>query len=128
MSQGVTYEEEEEKEFLSLQRRPAERAPRPKSAKVKQRQHRDRFVQVPLWWAERMTKATETPRAFVGIWLLYLAWKTGKSTFPLPNGQLEAHGISRKVKRCVLRNLEAAGLIKVDRRRGKSPLITLLFL
>jgi hypothetical protein len=57
------------------------------SRKVKQRQRRDRFVQVPLWWAEQMTKATETPQAFVGIWLLYLAWKTGKSTFPLPNGQ-----------------------------------------
>jgi hypothetical protein len=64
----------------------------------------------------------------VGIWLLHLAWKAGKLTFPLPNGRLEAHGISRKVKRAVLHKLEAAGLIKVDRRRGKSPLITLLHL
>jgi hypothetical protein len=70
----------------------------------------------------------ETPRAFVGIWLLHLAWKAGKLTFALPNGRLEAHGVSRKVKRGVLHKLEAAGLIKVDRRRGKSPLITLLHL
>jgi hypothetical protein len=128
MSQCVTDEEDEDEEFLRLQRRPAELAPRPKSAEVKQRQRRDRFVQVPLWWAEQMTKATETPRAFVGIWLLHLAWKAGKSTFPLPNGRLEAHGVSRKVKRGVLHKLEAAGLIKVERRRGKSPLITLLHL
>jgi hypothetical protein len=73
-----------------------------------------------------MTKATETPQAFVGIWLLYLAWKTGKSTFPLPNGRLKAHGVSRKVKRGALNKFEAAGLIKVDRRPGKSPFITLL--
>jgi hypothetical protein len=128
MSQRVTDEEDEEEEFLRVQRRPVELAPRPKSAEVKQRQCRDRFVQVPLWWAEQMTKATETPRAFVGIWLLHLAWKTGKLTFPLPNGRLEAHGVSRKVKRGVLHKLEAAGLIKIDRRRGKSPLITLLHL
>jgi hypothetical protein len=128
MSQRVTDEEDEDEEFLRLQRRPAELAPRPKSAEVSQRQRRDRFVQVPLWWAEQMTKATETPRAFVGIWLLHLAWKAGKLTFPLPNGRLEAHGVSRKVKRGVLHKLEAAGLIKVDRRRGKSQLITLLHL
>ena len=126
MPQRVTNEEDEDEEFLRLQRRPVELAPRPKFAEV--RQQRDRFVQVPLWWAEQMTKATETPQAFVGLWLLHLAWKTGKLTFPLPNGKLEAHGVSRKVKRGVLHKLEAAGLIKVDRRRGKSPLITLLFL
>jgi hypothetical protein len=128
MSQRITDQEDENEEFLRLQRRPAEIAPHPKSAEVKQRQRRDRFVQVPLWWAEQMTKATETPRAFVGIWLLHLAWKTGRSTFPLPNGQLEAYGIGRKVKYGVLHQLEAAELIKVDRRRGKSPLITLLYL
>jgi hypothetical protein len=83
MSRCVTDEEDEDEEFLRLQRRPAELAPRPKSAEVKQRQRRDRFVQVPLRWAEQMTKATETPRAFVGIWLLHLAWKAGKLTFPL---------------------------------------------
>jgi hypothetical protein len=38
----------------------------------------------------------------------------------------KAHGVSRKVKRGVVDKLEAAGLIKVERRRGKSPLITLL--
>jgi hypothetical protein len=83
---------------------------------------------VPLWWAEQMTKATETPQAFVGIWLLHLAWKAGKLTFPIPNGKLEAHGVSRKVKWAALNKFEVAGLIKVDRRRGKSPLVTLLHL
>jgi DNA-binding FadR family transcriptional regulator len=49
-------------------------------------------------------------------------------TFPLPNGRLCENGVSRKVKRRVLRDLEAAGLITVERRLGKTPLITLTVL
>ena len=38
---------------------------------------RDRFVKVPLWWAEQLTQATDSAgEVFVGLWLLYLAWKT----------------------------------------------------
>jgi hypothetical protein len=36
--------------------------------------------------------------------------------------------VSRKVKWAALNKFEVAGLIKVDRRRGKSPLVTLLHL
>jgi hypothetical protein len=86
------------------------------------------FVQVPLWWIERMTRATGTARAFVGLWLLYLAWKTKSNKVTLPNGQLEARGVSRKVKSRALRQLEAAGLIKVSRRKYKTPTVTLLHL
>jgi ribosomal protein S19E (S16A) len=73
------------------------------------------FVRVPLWWAKSVAKATRSPAALVMIELLRLRWKTGRSTFPLPNGKLGELGASREVKRRVLRDLERAGLIIVER-------------
>jgi hypothetical protein len=86
------------------------------------------FVKVPLGWAKRMTAATRTKRALVGIVLLHTAWKTKRTTFPLPNGQLAKLGISRETKRRVLRDLEHAGLIVVERPLRKTPIVTLVTL
>jgi hypothetical protein len=52
--------------------------------------------------------------------------KAGRTTFPLPNGYLKKHGVSREVKRRVLLELETAGLITIERRTGKTPLVTLV--
>jgi hypothetical protein len=87
----------------------------------------ERFIKVPLRWAEQATRATRTPRAFVSLWLLHLAWRAKAHTFPLPNGQLAAYGVTRLDKHRALRELEAAGLIKVVRQSRKTPIVTLLF-
>jgi hypothetical protein len=84
------------------------------------------FVKVPLWWAAATAKATKTPKLLVCIYLLHASWKAKSTTFQLPNGYLEREGVDRKVKRRVLRDLEAAGLIIVERRHGKSPRVTLV--
>jgi hypothetical protein len=97
-----------------------------KAARAGQSRRRDRFVMVPLKWAEQATRATNSQGAFVWIWLLHLAWKAKSHTVTLANAQLEASGISRKVKMRALRDLERAGLIRVERRSRKSPLVTLL--
>jgi hypothetical protein len=55
-------------------------------------------------------------------------WKTRSTTFTLPNGWLEEWGVSREVKRRVLRDLEAAGLITVERPNRKSPKVTIVVL
>jgi hypothetical protein len=86
------------------------------------------FVRVPLWWAAAATKATKTPAALVCIHLLYASWKAKSLTFPLSNGRLKQSGVSREVKRRVLRDLEVAGLIVVERRHGKAPRVTLVLL
>ena len=96
----------------------------PRKAKAK----RDAFVQVPLWWAEQAAQATRTPQAMVWLWLLHLSWKEHSPTFKLPNERLAVRGVSRSAKTRALRNLEAAGLIQVARARGKSPMVTLLYL
>ena len=84
------------------------------------------FVKVPLWWAEEAAKATKTPAALVCVYLLRTSWKARSITFLLSTKYLEQHGVSRKIKRRVLRDLEAAGLITVDRKNGRSPRVTLV--
>ena len=56
----------------------------------------DQFAMVPIWWVEQAAKATNIPRAFVLVWLLYLAWKTKSNTFPLTN--VELRGVHRNTK------------------------------
>jgi hypothetical protein len=89
---------------------------------------KDAFVKVPLWWAAEAAKATRMPGMLVLIELLHRSWKAKGLTFPLPNGSLRKHGVSREIKRKKLRDLEAAGLITVERRDGKAPLVTLVVL
>ena len=85
------------------------------------------FAQVPLDWAARAAKATNTPKALVWVWLAFLAWEKKSSTFKVPNERLsELGGFSRWTKTRALRELEADGVIKVDWRDRKSPVVTLL--
>ena len=89
------------------------------------RRGQDPFVKVPLWWIEAAAKATKSPTTVVLVELLRLRWKTKSSTFPLPNVRLQRLGVSRKVKQRVLRELELARLIAVERPARKSPVVTL---
>jgi hypothetical protein len=89
---------------------------------------KDAFVKVPLWWAEAAAKATNLPRMLVLVELLHRSWKAKSLTFPFPNGCLEKKGVGREAKRRVLRGLEAAGLITVERRHGKTIWVTLVVL
>ena len=86
------------------------------------------FVKVPLWWAAAAAKATRTPGAVVWIYLLHAQWKAKRATCTLSNGELKKAGASREVKRRVLHQLEAAGLITVERRPGRAPRVTFVVL
>jgi hypothetical protein len=86
------------------------------------------FVKVPLWWAPVAAKATRSPTTIILIELLHRSWKAKSLTFPFPDGRLGKHGVSRKVKYRVLRDLETAGLITVERCSGKSSQVTLVIL
>jgi DNA-binding IscR family transcriptional regulator len=92
------------------------------------KKHKDTFVKVPIWFAVEAAKATSTVRALVWIELLHSSWKARSATVSLPNGRLQRHGVSREVKRRVLQELVAAGLITVERRQGKATLVTLVML
>jgi hypothetical protein len=87
---------------------------------------KDVFVKVPLWWFEQATKVTQTPQAFVCVWLLHLSWKAKKSEFPVPNSLLGGRGVDRRTKYRALARLEKAGLITVKRRGRKTPVVILV--
>src|SRR5262245_1878201 len=92
------------------------------------RKKADPFVKVPLWWAIEAAKATKTKKALVWLRLLHTAWKTKSSTFPLPSGKLQKDGVDRNMKQRALHELETAGLIAVDWRHGKNPVVTIVVL
>src|SRR5262245_17643759 len=98
----------------------------PGGTKFKVRKPTERFVKVPLWWAEAAAKAIRYPGLLVLVELLHIHWKTQSTTVSLPNGRLKSLGVSREVKRRVLRDLERAGLIRVERRPNRNPLVTLI--
>jgi DNA-binding MarR family transcriptional regulator len=100
---------------------PARRAVTPRKIQ-KRRKH---FVQVPWTWIERLEGATgQTYR--LALVLLYLHWKGKSAPTKLPNGMLKIDGVSRQSKWRALADLEQRGLINVERRPKRSPIIRLL--
>jgi hypothetical protein len=90
------------------------------------RRRQETFVMLPLEWVAETANAARTPGAVVWILLAYMAWKAKSQTFPLSNVLLVRYGVARETKRRVLIRLEAAGQIKIDRRRKQAPIITIL--
>jgi hypothetical protein len=98
--------------------------PRPRR---RQKAGNDTFVQVPLWWLERVVQVVRSPQqVFVAVWLLHLRWKTKSEGFPVPNRLLAKHGINRQSKHLALTKLAAAGLIVVEKSNRKTPRVTLV--
>lgn len=89
------------------------------------RRRKDPFVMVPLDLAAAMAKATNTQQAFVYMALLYAAWRAKGKPFAFTNVQLDQAKIGRFVKRRTLDALQAAGLIEIEQRPGRAPIITL---
>ena len=89
---------------------------------------KDPFVKVPLWWAKAAAKATRAPDVLVWVWLLYKFWDGHGQPVPMANAKLKRWGVSREIKRRVLRDLENAGLITVERLPRKTPTVTIILL
>jgi hypothetical protein len=88
----------------------------------------DAFIKLPLWFAREAAKATNTRKALVWIWLVRLAFETGKLEFSVPNARLKKFGVSPTTKLKALRELEAAGLIVVTCQRGKTIRVSIICL
>src|SRR5258706_16296729 len=85
----------------------------------KRRQH---FIRVPWGWYERLKDADgQTYR--VALYLLYLHWKGNGEAIKLPNGMLAIDGVPPTSKRRALSDLERRGLITVERRPKKTPIV-----
>jgi len=91
------------------------------------RRRRAPFVMVSLAWAERLSTAKHLASWSVALELLRRDLKHNGQPIPLPNGQLELKfRISRQQKWRALRELELLGLIRIEARPRKSPLVTLI--
>ena len=86
------------------------------------------YVKLPLAWAAKAAAATNTHKAMMWVWLVHQARLTGSATVAVPNGALAKYGISRRAKRLALKQLEAVGLIVVERRPRRTPIVTVLHL
>ena len=89
---------------------------------LKRREH---FIRVPFAWLEHLDGASGKYYS-LALHLLYLHWRNKGRPFKLANGMLRNDGISRATKWRGLPELEARGLIAVERRPRKSPVITVL--
>ena len=87
----------------------------------KRRKH---FVQLPWTWVEALSGASGQTWQLAAH-LLYLNWKGKGAQIKLANGMLEIDGINRQAKWRALSGLERRGLVTVERRPARSPLVTL---
>lgn len=89
--------------------------------KIKKR--REHFIRTPFGWLERLDGAAGKTYA-LALHLCYLHWRNKGKPFTLANGMLKMDGISRASKWRGLAELERRGLITVEHRDRKSPVIT----
>jgi hypothetical protein len=90
------------------------------------RQRRQQFVLVPWTWAERLAQSRSANTYRVALTLLFLHWKATGGPIKLANGMLATDGVSRWSKWRALEELEQFGLVTINRRQRKSPIITLI--
>jgi DNA-binding transcriptional ArsR family regulator len=85
------------------------------------------FLKGPVPWAW-IVRASQLPgkALVIGLCLWRLKGTTGKSSIPLSNSELRPFGIDRAAKSRGLAALEKAGLITVNRKQGRWPIVTLL--
>jgi hypothetical protein len=89
------------------------------------RKRRGHFVKVPMAWVEKLEGAHgQTWR--LAMFLLYTHWKDRGEPVKLSNGMLRIDGIPRTSKWRALRDLETRGLVAVQCRPRRSPIVRVL--
>ena len=79
---------------------------------------------IPLDWLTRANRlGGQTLAVAVALWFRYGI--TGKYEIKLTNTVLDQFGVSRWAAYRGLSKLESSGLVSVERRRGRSPLVTI---
>ena len=90
----------------------------------RQQKRQKRFVKLPYLWIDRLAVAKRMATYRVAHHILRKNFERSGQSFPLPNGIVP--GVDRSAKHDALRELERLGLIRVERRPNKSPVIRVL--
>jgi hypothetical protein len=86
---------------------------------------RSNYVHAPLEWFAKANSCPEHSAAKVAPLVWFLKSVTRQPAFPVSNCAAKKFGLDRKQKAAGLKALEAAGLIRLAARTGKSPLVSL---
>jgi hypothetical protein len=123
----VTMSEHDPFDLNLLRADPTDPNLRPKSTTTTtpKAKWRKQFVRVPWTWLDRLKTARHVVTYRIAFYLLYQHWRTGGKPITLSNVALIGEGIAPGTKWRGLKELEQAGLIQVERRRRKSPIVTL---
>jgi hypothetical protein len=92
---------------------------------AKIRKRRKQFSKFPLGWRERLCGAAGQT-VLLAVDLLYLHWRGKGGPIKLANGMPEIYGIDRRAKWRALGDLERRGLIVVERRPRRSPIVRIV--
>ena len=85
------------------------------------KRRRRRFIIIPEMWIERLEGTRHVSTYRVALRILQRNRQCEGQPFPLPNN---IGGVSRWAKSTALKELEKAGLVQLERRKRKSPLVT----
>jgi hypothetical protein len=98
-------------------------------AKVKPKpKPRRQFVQVPQIWVEQLCAIRAHGSTYrVALHLLHEAWRTNSTDVKLTNAALTKIGVGREGKISALRELRKAGLVAVEWRPNRNPIVTVRF-
>src|SRR5262249_23282844 len=94
--------------------------------KHKRKKWQPRFVAVPLAWAEQLQTCDSVAAYRLALLLLYEHWHANGAKVCLANALAAKWGILPEAKRRALADLERMGLVSVERRSRKTPLVTVL--
>jgi hypothetical protein len=97
-----------------------------KQVKQAPRRSREPFTKFPHSWEARLLRAKRVSTYRVALHVLYLHWRSEGRPIPLSNVALADKGVSRQSKWRALMELVHLGLIKIEKRRRKSPVIVVL--
>lgn len=81
---------------------------------------------IPLPWIASAAKC-KGRALHTALLLCYLSGVQGRDTIKVGNQKASNFGLSRSSKLRGLQALEAAGLIKCDRKSGRNPVVTILW-
>jgi hypothetical protein len=91
----------------------------------KPKKWRRQYVRFPWAWVERLQAAKRVSSYRLALLLVYEHWRTGGRAIVLSNVLSKAEGLSRRSKWNALAELEAVGLVRVERRPRRSPRLVL---
>jgi hypothetical protein len=86
------------------------------------------FTKMPKLWVEQLAGIQAHGSTYrVALFLLHEVWKTGNRVVKLTNIALAKAKVGREGKAVALRELRKAGLVSVEQRPNRNPIVTVRF-